>query len=290
MRKACEICGGPGLVCGHKRGKLAGRDFELRRCGRCQFLWVADPEAQPSRYYDEAYYRGQGADPWIDYVKELERPASNSRRYEWRGILETVGAQQALGPGTRWLDFGCGNGGLVRHLRDSGFQRAEGTEQGWIAEKARSHGIPVHPWRAVRGRRYDVITAIEVLEHVAKPVQLLATLRKMLKPGGLFFYTTGNPGAFPGPLMAWPYITPEIHVSFYSPAVMRLALERAGFAAEPLRSRRGYREIYRFKIAKTMRQAGALASLLPMAALAGWLDGRVGLTQYPLGRAPKGRR
>jgi SAM-dependent methyltransferase len=290
MRKDCEICGGPGNVCGHKWGKLAGRDFELRQCAQCQFLWVADPEAQPGRYYDEAYYRGQGADPWINYVEELELPASNSRRYEWRGILETVAAQQALGPGTRWLDFGCGNGGLVRHLRASGFQHSEGTEEGWIAKEARGHGIPVHPWRAVCRRRYDVITAIEVLEHVEKPVQLLAKLRKMLKPGGLFFYTTGNPKTFPGPLMAWPYITPEIHVSFYSPDVMQWALMKAGFAIEPLSSSEGYREIYRFKVAKTLRAAGALAALLPMSILAGWLDARVGLTKYPLGRALESRR
>jgi len=290
MRRDCEICGGPGAVYGQKWGKLAGRSFEVRRCGRCLFLWVADPEEQPGLYYDEAYYRGKGADPWVNYVEELERPASNARRYEWRGILETVAAHKALGPGTRWLDFGCGNGGLVRHLRESGYQRTEGTEEGWIAKEARAHGIPVLPWRTVSRRRYDVITAIEVMEHAEKPVQILAKLRKMLKPGGLFFYTTGNPETFPGPLIMWPYITPEIHISFYSPRVMQKAMERAGFAIEPLSSRKGYQGIYRYKIAKMLRKAGALAALLPMRALAGWLDARVGLTQYPLGRAHERRR
>jgi hypothetical protein len=90
--------------------------------------------------------------------------------------------------------------------------------------------------------------------------------------------------------MAWPYITPEIHVSFYSPDVMQWALMKAGFAIEPLSSSEGYREIYRFKVAKTLRAAGALAALLPMSILAGWLDARVGLTKYPLGRALESRR
>ena len=65
------------------------------------------------------YYAGAGADPLVDYVGEIEYPAETIRIYEWRGLMSVVAALVPLRPETRWLDFGCGTGGLVRHCRNA---------------------------------------------------------------------------------------------------------------------------------------------------------------------------
>ena len=52
-------------------------------------------------------------------------------------------AGAAVGPQTRWLDFGCGNGGLVRWAREHGVDNVVGHETGWIASRAQAQGIPM---------------------------------------------------------------------------------------------------------------------------------------------------
>src|SRR5438105_12443902 len=113
---SCRICGGDTTPAGSKRGALSAKPFRLRRCKRCGFGFVVDPDDDHVRLYDERYYRGQGADPRVDYVFELEHPEATVRRSEWQGIVEVVSTLTPIRPSTRWLDYGCGNGGLVRHV------------------------------------------------------------------------------------------------------------------------------------------------------------------------------
>ncbi|MEI9987010.1 MAG: hypothetical protein WDN69_29930 [Aliidongia sp.] len=121
MTLLCPCCGAAAAPAGHKAGRFARRDFQLARCADCGFGFVADPLADLAAVYDEAYYRGSGADPLVDYLGELDRPAGSIRLYEWRGILQVVETLRGPVTGLRWLDYGCGNGGLVRlRARDAG--------------------------------------------------------------------------------------------------------------------------------------------------------------------------
>ena len=195
-------------------GRLHPRLYHLRRCDTCGFAFVADPDTATD-VYDEAYYRGKGADPLLDYVFELERPDRTVRRFEWTGVERIVGSMHELSPQTRWLDYGCGNGGLVRWIRERTPVQAYGFEEGWIADTARAHGNRILTDAEVeRAGPYDVITALEVLEHVADPKAFVERIARLLAPGGLFFYTTGNAARHAGRLPQWGYVVPEIHISF----------------------------------------------------------------------------
>ena len=61
------------------------------------------------------------------------------------------------------------------------------------------------------------MTAIEVLEHTLDPLAELRRIRALLRPGGLLLLTTGNAAPFASRLTQWPYVIPEIHVSFFEP-------------------------------------------------------------------------
>jgi 2-polyprenyl-3-methyl-5-hydroxy-6-metoxy-1,4-benzoquinol methylase len=285
----CRICQGPTDVMGEKVGLTARRTFVLRRCRSCQFSFVEDPWLDYAAIYDDAYYEGRGADPFVDYRAELVDPRRSIRTYEWTGIVDVVGRLTTLDSRTRWLDYGCGNGGLVRHARDAVGCAALGYEQGAIAATARTAGLPIlepSGLDALAGS-FDVITAIEVLEHVFEPLVALREIRRLLRPGGLFFYTTGNAQPFRDNLLTWQYFIPEIHISLYEPSSMDAALRQTGFEPRYEGFVRGWNKIIAFKVLKSLRlrQRRAVFGAVPWTVLASVVNRRYKLTDFPVAYA-----
>src|ERR1700759_1421049 len=105
---ACPICAAPTVPAGEKKGKFIETEFRFRHCPACHYSFVENPVENYAAIYDEKYYRGMGPDPMLDYINELDSPASSVRTYEWRGILEAVNTLHALRAETQVLDFGCG--------------------------------------------------------------------------------------------------------------------------------------------------------------------------------------
>ncbi|MGI8864636.1 MAG: class I SAM-dependent methyltransferase [Solirubrobacteraceae bacterium] len=285
----CRVCAGSTERVGTVHGAYSRRDYELRRCLACRYAFIADPWTDFAQIYDERYYAGEGADPLVDYQFELDEPARTIRRYEWQGIARVV--ERLLGglTGVRWLDFGCGNGGLVRYLNERTLASAVGFEEGSIAQDARGHGIPILSPEGLPARagRFDVVTLIEVLEHTLDPLAELRRIRGLLRPGGLLFLTTGNAAPFAERLVEWSYIRPEIHISFFEPRTLELALSKTGFAAERGTAGPGFHDIIKFKVLKNLRvrRRNAITDLLPAAPLAAMADRRVRLSEHPVGWA-----
>jgi 2-polyprenyl-3-methyl-5-hydroxy-6-metoxy-1,4-benzoquinol methylase len=270
-------------------GKYSARDYELRRCEVCHFAFIADPWTDFERIYDDRYYAGRGADPLVDYRFELDEPERTIRRYEWHGVTQLV--ERLLGgvDGVRWLDFGCGNGGLVRYVRERTGAEAYGFEDGSIAATARQLGIPVLGADALDEQpgAFDVVTAIEVIEHTLDPLAELRRIRGLLRPGGLLFLTTGNAAPFASALERWSYIVPEIHVSFFEPGTLRRALGQSGFAPGEIPDGDGFDQILKFKVLKNLRlrRRSPLTDLIPARPVAAVVDRRVRLREHPIGWA-----
>jgi 2-polyprenyl-6-hydroxyphenyl methylase / 3-demethylubiquinone-9 3-methyltransferase len=105
--------------------------------------------------------------------------------------------------GARALDVGCGGGLLSESLsrkgaRVTGIDLAPG-----MVEVARLHaaeeGLEVdyrvaaaEELAASSAQRFDVITCMEMLEHVPQPAQMLTTLASLVRPGGSVFVSTLN--------------------------------------------------------------------------------------------------
>lgn len=104
--------------------------------------------------------------------------------------------------GLRILDIGCG-GGLVSEPMARlgatvvGADAAEGNIT--IASlHAQQQGLEID-YRATTaealvdaGERFDVVLALEIVEHVADPVEFIATCRNLVRPGGLVITSTLN--------------------------------------------------------------------------------------------------
>ena len=102
--------------------------------------------------------------------------------------------------GLRVLDVGCGGGILGEALAERGasvlgidlaesaLQAAEAHRAGQAVE----YRLESSRETAARGEVFDVVTCMEMLEHVADPAAVLRDIHALLKPGGWAFFSTIN--------------------------------------------------------------------------------------------------
>ena len=115
-------------------------------------------------------------------------------------IIEKIKAQHLLTPETRVLDVGCGAGFLsnelgLAQLQVTGVDLSE--ESLIVARKydstkkikyllADAYQLPFE------NASFDVITAMDFLEHVERPHDVIKEFSRVLKPNGLFIFHTFN--------------------------------------------------------------------------------------------------
>ena len=146
--------------------------------------------------------------------RELER--FDRAELDWWDPAGPMRALHALNPvrlgyvrarcrlaGARALDVGCGGGLLAEELARAGAETAALDLSPNALAQARAHaaagGLAVDyrledaaAHAAARPEHYDVLTCMELLEHVPEPAALLADCARLLRPGGALFLSTLN--------------------------------------------------------------------------------------------------
>ena len=124
----------------------------------------------------------------------------NPARVGW--IAERIARRFPDPAMVRVLDVGCGAGLAAEALARRGFDvlgldaaadtiaAAEAHAAGQILRLAYRTGAPED--LAAEGLRFQVVMALEVVEHVADPVAFASTLAALVQPGGLVFLSTLN--------------------------------------------------------------------------------------------------
>ena len=194
----------------------------LARCGTCRFVFAG---RLPTAEVLTGHYEGYGRD-------DPDSPITR-RRYD-----ELLDGFESRRQTNRILDMGCGVGYFLEHAARRGWE-VHGTEVGEEAlELNRAKGIamreaPASPEDYEPGS-FDVVTAFEVVEHVADPAAEARTLARILRPdGGLFYCTTPNFASASRRLLgpAWSVIDFPEHLGYFTPATLRRWLEAEGFSA-----------------------------------------------------------
>ena len=237
----CRVCGSSLIEeKGAKRGRFIEVEFKFYQCRDCSFLFV-EPVTDFA-IYNDAYYAGKGPDPLVNYDEEYSNYRSTSRRFEFADLVRF--AQEHLSrasPGRSgqdrltWLDFGCGAGGLLKYLRDLGKLTLGGLDVplhpvghdvGSYSERLKNDDdFEILGWDELDktcAGRFDIISCIEVIEHMPYPRTVVELLARSLKPGGLLILTTGNLDCPLARLQGiqFSYCVPEIHVSFFNPSLL----------------------------------------------------------------------
>ncbi len=166
----CPIC--------HVRENVVCVDVPLNvyRCSACthRFSVVAKEEEES---YDEAYF-----------LRTHRNWFANPDHRHFARLLRLL--EKRENSTLSVLDIGCGNGDLLKFLRDRN-------------ETFRLTGIDLigNEYREVTfikgdvyetdfGERYDAVVCLHTIEHVPDPQRLLSIMRELLKPGGLLVICT----------------------------------------------------------------------------------------------------
>ena len=90
---------------------------------------------------------------------------------------------------------------------------------------------------AFPGRSFDVITLVDVFEHVPDPAAFMASVRQKLLPGGVALAVLPNFASLMARALGgrWPHLAGE-HLFHWSPATLVRFLTEGGFAVEMVRT------------------------------------------------------
>jgi SAM-dependent methyltransferase len=221
----CKICSG--MVNDSftsEAGPLCISGFEYSYCKSCDYYFI-NPE--PSTSSISLFYNSHGTpvsrEHLVDRWKEYDEIGSLSKWIDsiWLKIPEIMS-------GSKYLDFGCGPGLMLKKAEEFGLKcygveiskdaKLFGAENGFeIYSELSDINVPV----------FDLITAIDVIEHMSSPLNFLNELKLKLSENGYIFlrlpvidgmlFNRGNPHK-------WKWVYSPYHLSMFSiNSISRLA-------------------------------------------------------------------
>jgi SAM-dependent methyltransferase len=107
-------------------------------------------------------------------------------------VAET--ALRYASPGARALELGAGSGALAERLQAAGFSvTAADIENNFeLGTEFLQLDLNDPNFERALSSEFDLITAVEVIEHLENPTAFLRSIRKLLKPNGFAILTTPN--------------------------------------------------------------------------------------------------
>jgi SAM-dependent methyltransferase len=215
----CKICQGSsrlfGVVDFHKscieaqgiRLPLSGYPVYYHRCERCAFTFTEAFDTWTHADFQQNIYNSDYVTVDPDYISA--RPISAAK--EVAEAFSTSRTSMSI------LDYGGGTGLFAQRMRELQFS-------------ATTYD-PFSSFNAMPAERFDLITCLEVMEHIPFPKETVQTMLSLLdKNGAILFSTLLQPESFEKTGLNWWYASPRNgHVSLYSSQSLALLFKPYGF-------------------------------------------------------------
>lgn len=231
---ACPACG---VGCGEPFARRAD-GVSLRRCIACGSMYIESVPVDVSGLYNDNYFGLSDEDARSNVATRIGYEASYESSYldaefYWAFRLADHLATGLQGPqvGRRCLDVGAATGRLLNVFAAAGYE-THGVEFSAPARAIAAHrghcmtGAPAGAEPAHAGR-FDVVTALEVIEHVDDLAGFFRGIHAVMADRGVFvgYFPSSDEVAFArGPEYHWLHHSFE-HLVYPSEAGIRKVLE-----------------------------------------------------------------
>ena len=196
-----------------------------RRVTCCRSCGMIFTNPQPTNYVQQVAHRGVLARHLVPEFLERQRRTA-------RFVLDLL---QPLAPGSRLLDFGCGEGVLVHEARRLGWNAIGLDLNQGLVDTANAYWgfaalVPGSLDEFLRSRPdpFDVIVTSQVFEHLQQPVEVGRQLVFLLKPGGLLYIDVPNVRQLGERLARGRTLDPTAHWNHFSLATLSTLVTRLG--------------------------------------------------------------
>jgi SAM-dependent methyltransferase len=207
--------------------------IDCRECGFAH-LWPKPTAEELADYYARSFYETHGAPDWAE-KEEAEQPYWD---LEYADRL-TAFSEILQKPTGKLLDVGCGGGWFLSYAKAHGWEvlGIEPSQSMW--KRAASRALVLlgtFPGVDVSGHApFDVAHVKLVMEHVSEPLEVLAAVREVLRPGGIVAVQVPN-DFNPVQLAAqkllnkdsW-WVVHPVHVNYFNFESLEKTLRRCGF-------------------------------------------------------------
>ena len=207
------------------------------RCQQCALVFHS-PRPR-SHAIEQEYQHGYDA----IFLKSAIDPY---RAPVFRSVLEHLSGYKT--PPGQLLDIGCGAGEFAVLCRNIGWTCSGVELSQQAAEVAVRQGITMLPYSSLEdsggfvddARQFDVITLINVLDHVCDPMSVLRGVHQMLKPGGLVVIRVPNANFHLSVRGVLKFLKAQhqqaFHLYIYSPSTLENLLNSIGLKTLSVRN------------------------------------------------------
>ncbi len=221
------------VVCDHARlttlfPHKAGHMARCESCGLVQLVPMPTAKEIRKLYHEDFSHFA----PYLEQI-EVHRAYFRQKMLE---IGRRVGRK--TNKGMKLLDIGCAMGVLLEEAKLIGIEGVGVDISRDAARYCKAKGLNVHAGTiasfarpGLAKRKFDVITAFQIIEHERDPIGFMYRIHKLLKKGGLVVLATPDSGGFWRKIMGrrwFGFAHPE-HVVLLSSESMRRLLEISGF-------------------------------------------------------------
>lgn len=221
--------------------------FQVYLCTDCKTLYSSDDGKIPVPFDYADYYTG----------RDISTPTFVAKRLD-----EIVATFESYRQNNRLLDVGCGSGSILEAAQRNKWD-AEGVEVSDSAiEYVRANGFKVFHGLLQEANYpenyFDVVTAVELFEHLPAPIEVIEEVARILRPGGVFWATTPHGKGASARLLGtnWSTISPPEHIQLFSVKGLRTLMLKSGFSKVKI-STQG---VNPFEILHVLRQRGKSSS------------------------------
>lgn len=192
----------------------------MYQCPRCRLVQTdlrKNYQSFVKEHYSKEYFSGDPTrSAYVDYANDKEIIVRNLKKY-----LQAI---TKIKPRGTLLDAGCAMGFFVELARNAGYQAYGFDPSAYAVSQAKklvgAKFIQTGTTSSVKYpyKKFDIITLLDVFEHLGNPIHDLERLSSFLKDDGIILIATGDTDSVAARVLQrrWTFYIPPQHLFFFN--------------------------------------------------------------------------